>query len=58
MVSFIPGLGNGSYEVYAEIKDIPGYGYRITKMEIECITEEEIRYLAKEQSDYLWEVLP
>lgn len=50
-VSFVPGLGNGAYDVYAESKHIPGYGDRITKVEIECISEEEIRFLEREYSD-------
>lgn len=56
MVSFKPGMGNGSYEVYAEIKDVPGHGFRVTKVEIECISEDEIMYLAKQQSDHVMEV--
>lgn len=56
MVSFIPGLGNGAYEVYGEVKDVPGYGYRITKVEIECITNDEIRYYEREFSDCVMEV--
>lgn len=52
MVSFIPGLGDGAYEVYGYYKDIPGYGIRIARVEIECITPEEIHYYAKQQSDF------
>ena len=55
MVSFIPGLGNGVYEVYGHYKDIPGYGIRIAKVEIECITPEEIHFYAKEYSDFVME---
>lgn len=50
-VSFVPGLGNGNYDVYGVSKYVPGYGERIVKVEIECITEEELRYLEKEHSD-------
>lgn len=57
MVSFIPGLGNGVYEVYAVIKDVPGYGYRTTKVEIDCISDEEIMHYEKEQSDRVLEVV-
>ena len=56
MVSFIPGMGNGTYEVYGEIKDVPGYGFRITKVEIECVTNDEIDYYEKLHSDYVMEV--
>lgn len=56
MVSFIPGLGNGSYDVYGHYKDIPGYGIRIAKVEIECITPEEMHYYAKQESDFVMEV--
>lgn len=55
MVSFIPGLGNGKYEVYGELKEVPGQGHRIVKIEIECITNEEILYYAKKESDSLLE---
>ncbi|MEC2377492.1 hypothetical protein P9X07_28075 [Bacillus thuringiensis] len=40
MVSFIPGLGNGVYEVYAVLKDVPGYCYRSSKVEIEFMSDE------------------
>lgn len=53
MVSFIPGMGNGAYEIYGTVKDIPGYGYRITKIEIEFVTDEEILHYAKQHSDCL-----
>ncbi|MEX3713423.1 hypothetical protein ABFV99_13545 [Cytobacillus horneckiae] len=56
MVSFVPGMGNGSYEVYGEIKDVPGFGFRITKVEIEMVTNEEIKYYEKNFSDYVMEV--
>lgn len=56
MVSFIPGMGNGAYEVYAEMKHIPGYGFRTTKIEIECVTDEEIRHYEKEYADQVMEV--
>ncbi len=45
------------YEVYAVIKDVPGYGYRTTKVEIECISDEEIMHYEKEQSDRVMEVV-
>lgn len=56
MVSFIPGMGNGNYEVYGEIKDVPGCGFRMTKIEIECITDEEMMYYAAQHSDLVMEV--
>lgn len=56
MVSFIPGLGNGAYDVYGYYKNIPGYGMRIAKVEIECISPAEIQYYAKQQSDLVMEV--
>lgn len=56
MVSFIPGLGNGSYDVYGEVKPIAGHGFRITKVEIECISPEERCHLEKVHSDISREV--
>lgn len=50
-VSFVPGMGNGTYEVYAVYKHIPGHGERIVKVEVEFISDEEIQYLEKEYSD-------
>jgi hypothetical protein len=57
MVSFIPGMGNGAYEVFATIKDVPGYGFRTTKIEIECISDDEIRYYERMHSDRVLEVV-
>ncbi|MES9681705.1 hypothetical protein ABWK22_02070 [Gottfriedia acidiceleris] len=56
MVSVIPGMGNGAYEIYATIKNVPGYGFRTTKIEIECITDEEISYYERLHSDHVLEV--
>lgn len=56
MLSFVPGMGNGIYEVYGEIKHVPGYGYRTVKVEIECVTPEEIKYYEKLHSDLHMEV--
>jgi hypothetical protein len=36
-VAFTSGLGDGCYNVYATYKDIPQWGNRITKVEIELI---------------------
>lgn len=49
--SFVPGLGNGTYEVYGTYKHIPGYGERIVRVEVECISDEEIKFLEREYSD-------
>lgn len=57
MLSFLPGMGNGSYEVYGTIKNVPGYGYRITKVEIELVTNEEIQYYEKQFADNALEVM-
>jgi hypothetical protein len=54
VVSFMPGLGNGLYDVYAHSKHVPGYGDRITKVEIEFITDEELNYLERSYSDVRW----
>lgn len=54
VVSFVPGLGNGRYEVYAESKYIPGFGDRIVKVEMEFISDGEIRYLEREHADTKW----
>ena len=51
VVSFVPGLGNGRYDVYAHSKTIPGFGDRITKIEIECMSDEEIMHLEKSYSE-------
>ncbi|UOE58197.1 hypothetical protein [Cytobacillus oceanisediminis] len=56
MLSFVPGLGNGAYEVYGEIKNVPGHGFRVVKVEIEFITDDEILYLEKENADCVMEV--
>lgn len=56
MVSFLPGMGNGSYEVYGNVKYVPGHGYRITKVEIELVSDEEINHYEKELSDHVLEV--
>ncbi|EGL82059.1 hypothetical protein CathTA2_2422 [Caldalkalibacillus thermarum TA2.A1] len=39
-VVFRSGLGDGKYNVYGTFKEIPGWGTRITKVEIELIDEE------------------
>jgi hypothetical protein len=52
VVSFVPGLGNGRYEVYTESKHIPGFGDRITKVEIQCISDEEIQHLERQYSGF------
>jgi hypothetical protein len=51
VVSFVPGLGNGRYEVYAQSKYVPGFGDRIVKVEMEFISEQELRYLERQYSD-------
>jgi len=56
MVSFVPGLGNGSYEVHGEIAHIPNQGYRIVKVDVEFLSPEEILLLEKEHSDHVLEV--
>lgn len=47
MVSFVPGFGNGNYEVYGKIEKVPDHGFKITKIEIEFISKEEIKYYQK-----------
>jgi hypothetical protein len=42
-VAFRSGLGDGVYDVYAHYADIEGWGRRITKVEIELITEEMLK---------------
>ena len=44
MISFMPGFGDGTYEVYGEVKEIAEHGFKITKVEIECISDKEIDY--------------
>lgn len=44
-VAFSSGLGDGSYPVYATFREIEGWGRRITKVEIELISDEEIKEL-------------
>ncbi|MCY7866068.1 hypothetical protein P8918_13745 [Bacillus spizizenii] len=44
-VAFSSGLGDGIYGVYATYKDIENWGRRITKVEIELISDEEIQEL-------------
>ncbi|MFE4029289.1 hypothetical protein ACFX4N_24365 [Priestia sp. YIM B13551] len=57
MVSFYPGMGNGCYEVYGEIRYVPGHGYRMVKVEVELVTQEELKHLEKENSDHVLEVV-
>lgn len=40
-VAFSSGLGDGYYPVYATIEDVPGWGERITKVEILLVDMEE-----------------
>lgn len=56
MISFAPGLGKGSYEVFAEVREVPGYGFRIVKVEMEFVTEEEIQHYLKKEADQVLEV--
>ena len=56
MVSFIPGMGNGCYEVYGEVREVPGHGFRMVKIEIECITPEEIKHYEQKYADHVMEV--
>jgi hypothetical protein len=44
-VAFTSGLGDGIYPVYATFREIDGWGKRITKVEIELISDEEIKTL-------------
>lgn len=39
-VIFSSGLGDGVYNVYATFEDIPDWGERITKVEIELVQED------------------
>lgn len=39
-VAFISGFGDGEYEVYATYKDFGDFGKRITKVEIELISDD------------------
>lgn len=41
-VAFSSGLGDGFYPVYATIEDVPGWGERITKVEIELVNMDEV----------------
>ncbi len=36
-VAFAPGLGDGVYDVYACYKDLPDWGRRIVRVEIDCL---------------------
>lgn len=47
-VSFIPGMGNGNYEVSALIQHVPGVGPRITSVNIELISQEELKWMDRE----------
>ena len=47
-VAFSSGLGDGSYDVYATIQDIPGWGERVTKVEIELIPDWELEEMKKQ----------
>ncbi|MBW3011274.1 DUF4241 domain-containing protein [Candidatus Woesearchaeota archaeon] len=45
-VAFRSGLGDGCYEVWGTVKDLDGWGRRITKVEIILIDEESDRHKA------------
>ena len=45
-VVFSSGLGDGVYDVFATIKDVKGWGERITKVEIILIEEESDKHKA------------
>lgn len=47
-VAFSSGLGDGSYEVYATIQEVPGWGERVTKVEIELIPDWELNHYREE----------
>ena len=40
-VSFTSGLGDGSYEVWGRIRELPGWGERITEVKIKLVDDEE-----------------
>jgi hypothetical protein len=48
-VAFSSGLGDGTYPVYATFRDIKGWGRRITKVEIELISDKEIKELEEDE---------
>jgi hypothetical protein len=50
-VAFSSGLGDGAYEVWATIQDIPGWGERVTKVEIELIPDWEIEEYRREEGE-------
>ena len=51
-VAFCSGLGDGVYEVWATVKELPTWGRRITKVEINLIEEESERH--KKLTKLLW----
>ncbi|WP_410988448.1 hypothetical protein [Bacillus cereus] len=51
-VAFTSGLGDGTYNVYGTIQDIKGWGERITKVEIELISDEFIAELEAAGEDH------
>lgn len=46
-VLFNAGLGDGEYEVFATIGDVPGWGERVKKVEIMLIEPEHVLELTK-----------
>lgn len=51
-VAFTSGLGDGRYNVYGTIRDVKGWGERITKVEIELIPDEIIAKLEAAGEDH------
>lgn len=51
-VAFPSGLGSGNYEVYATIQDIPIWGERVTKVEIELIPDWELEVYQRERGGF------
>lgn len=41
-VTLTPGLGAGTYDVHAIFQEVPSYGLRITKLEIDFIPDWEL----------------
>lgn len=41
-VAFNSGFGDGTYEVFAEIGEVPGWGERVKSVRIELITEADL----------------
>ncbi|MGL4818699.1 MAG: hypothetical protein ACRC5C_01800 [Bacilli bacterium] len=52
MVSIKPGMGNGVYEIYGEYKQVPGHGYCLVSLQMQFVSDLEIKEMIKDREAY------